>query len=128
MDHEVALVPSKPSAHTHDHAAPAEGSVLDPVCGMTVDPHTAKHRAEYRGHPYYFCSAGCKTKFTADPQKYLSKQEKAAEPVVEGAIYTCPMHPQIRQVGPGACPICGMALEPETRQRRQRSQRRARRT
>ena len=113
MDHEVALVPSRPSAHTHDHAAPAEGSVLDPVCGMTVDPHTAKHRAEYRGHPYYFCSAGCKTKFTADPQKYLSKQEKAAEPVVEGAIYTCPMHPQIRQVGPGACPICGMALEPE---------------
>ena len=113
MDHEVALVPFKPSAHTHDHAAPAEGSVLDPVCGMTVEPHTAKHRAEYRGHPYYFCAASCKTKFTADPQKYLSKQEKAAEPVVEGAIYTCPMHPQIRQVGPGACPICGMALEPE---------------
>ena len=113
MDHEVALTPSGPSGHTHDHAAPAEGGVLDPVCGMTVDPHTAKHRAEYRGHPYYFCSAGCKTKFTADPQKYLSKQEKAAEPIAEGTIYTCPMHPQIRQVGPGACPICGMALEPE---------------
>jgi Cu+-exporting ATPase len=92
---------------------PAAAGAIDPVCGMTVDPHTAKHRAEYRGHPYYFCSAGCKTKFTADPQKYLSKQEKAAEPVIEGAIYTCPMHPQIRQVGPGACPICGMALEPE---------------
>src|SRR5664280_2311590 len=80
---------------------------------MTVDPHTAKHRAEYHGHPYYFCSAGCKTKFTADPQKYLSKEEKTVEPVAEGTIYTCPMHPQIRQVGPGACPICGMALEPE---------------
>jgi Cu+-exporting ATPase len=113
MDHEVALAPSAPSTHTHDHAAPAGDGVIDPVCGMTVDPHTAKHRAEYRGHPYYFCSAGCKTKFTADPQKYLSKEEKATEPVPEGTIYTCPMHPQIRQIGPGACPICGMALEPE---------------
>jgi Cu+-exporting ATPase len=97
--------------HEHDTAAPAEGGVLDPVCGMSVDPHTAKHRAQYHGHPYYFCSAGCKTKFTADPQKYLGKREP--EPVAEGAIYTCPMHPQIRQNGPGACPICGMALEPE---------------
>ena len=79
---------------------------------MTVDPHTAKHRAEHRGHPYYFCSAGCKTKFAADPQKYLDGA-KAPEPVVQGAICTCPMHPQIRQAGPGACPICGMALEPE---------------
>jgi Cu+-exporting ATPase len=113
MDHKVALTPSGPSGHTHDHAAPAEGGVFDPVCGMTVDPHTAKHRADYHGHTYYFCAAGCKTKFTADPQKYLSKEEKSAEPVPEGTIYTCPMHPQIRQVGPGACPICGMALEPE---------------
>src|SRR4051812_30886632 len=80
---------------------------------MTVDPHTAKHRADYRGHPYYFCSAGCKTKFTAAPQKYLSKEKKEIEPAAEGTIYTCPMHPEIRQTGPGACPICGMALEPE---------------
>src|SRR5450759_2467279 len=101
------------NAEHHHHDAPAEGGALDPVCGMTVDPYTAKHRAEHRVHSYYFCSAGCRTKFIADPQKYLSKEEKAAEPVVEGAIYTCPMHPQIRQVGPGACPICGMALEPE---------------
>jgi P-type Cu+ transporter len=78
---------------------------------MTVDPHTAKHRADHRGHAYYFCSAGCRTKFVNDPQKYLG--ERQPEPVVEGAIYTCPMHPQIRQVGPGSCPICGMALEPE---------------
>ena len=99
------------SHHTHDSSAPTDGKVLDPVCGMTVDPHTAKHRADYHGHPYYFCSAGCKTKFTADPPKYLG--ERTPEPVVEGAIYTCPMHPQIRQEGPGACPICGMALEPE---------------
>ncbi|HVZ51473.1 MAG TPA: heavy metal translocating P-type ATPase, partial [Pseudolabrys sp.] len=80
-------------------------------CGMTVDPHTAKFRAEHHGHTYYFCAAGCRTKFIANPQKYLGEREP--EPVVEGAIYTCPMHPEIRQIGPGSCPICGMALEPE---------------
>ena len=87
--------------------------MLDPVCGMTVDPHTAKHRHQHKGHAYYFCSAGCRTKFAADPEKYLDKDERAAEPVPAGAIYTCPMHPEIRQHGPGSCPICGMALEPE---------------
>ena len=84
---------------------------IDPVCGMTVDPKTAKHKAEHKGHTYYFCSAGCRTKFVATPEKYLDKVE---EPAVAGAIYTCPMHPEIRQVGPGSCPICGMALEPVT--------------
>ena len=98
------------TAH-HDHALP--GNVVDPVCGMTVDPHTAQHRHQHRGHAYYFCSSGCRTKFAADPNKYLDKSEQSAEPVPEGTIYTCPMHPEIRQVGPGACPICGMALEPE---------------
>ena len=78
---------------------------------MTVDPKTAKHKAEHKGETYYFCSAGCKTKFAADPEKYLKDREP--EPVIEGAIYTCPMHPEIRQEGPGTCPICGMALEPE---------------
>ena len=96
------------SEHHHDNAA--EG-VIDPVCGMTVDPHTAKHRADYRSHTYYFCSTGCREKFVADPQKYLGARQ--AETVPEGTIYTCPMHPQIRQIGPGSCPICGMALEPE---------------
>jgi Cu+-exporting ATPase len=89
------------------------GAVTDPVCGMTVDPHTTAHRHGHHGHTYYFCSAGCRTKFAADPEKYLSSAERAAEPVAAGTIYTCPMHPQIRQAGPGACPICGMALEPE---------------
>ena len=98
------------SEHHHHHDNAAE-RVNDPVCGMTVDPHTAKHRADYRGHTYYFCSAGCRAKFVADPQKYLGARQ--AETVPEGTIYTCPMHPQIRQVGPGSCPICGMALEPE---------------
>ncbi|MCP8937459.1 heavy metal translocating P-type ATPase [Alsobacter sp. SYSU M60028] len=79
---------------------------------MDVDPHTAKHRASHEGHPYYFCSAGCKTKFEADPARYLSPQSAPAEPVPEGTVYTCPMHPEIRQIGPGSCPICGMALEP----------------
>jgi len=98
------------SEHHHHHDNAAEG-VIDPVCGMTVDPHTAKHRADYQGHTYCFCSAGCRTKFAADPQKYLGARQ--AETVPEGTIYTCPMHSQIRQVGPGSCPICGMALEPE---------------
>jgi Cu+-exporting ATPase len=85
--------------------------VKDPVCGMDVDPHTARHRADHAGHAYYFCSAGCRGRFSADPEKYLG--QAAPEPVPEGTIYTCPMHPEIRQVGPGSCPICGMALEPE---------------
>jgi Cu+-exporting ATPase len=103
--------------HAH-HSLSASGTtdaghtVKDPVCGMSVDPHTAQNRAEYAGHTYYFCRAGCREKFVADPEKYLSPETAAAEPVPEGAIYTCPMHPEIRQVGPGSCPICGMALEP----------------
>ncbi|WP_281271364.1 heavy metal translocating P-type ATPase [Humitalea rosea] len=87
----------------------------DPVCGMTVDPAKTAHHAEHAGHAYHFCSAGCRTKFIAEPGKYL--QERAplrADAVAPGTIYTCPMHPQIRQPGPGSCPICGMALEPET--------------
>ncbi len=108
-------------AHTHDggcrgHASKSamdDGSrVKDPVCGMTVDPHKTQHRAEHAGRTYYFCAAGCRAKFVANPDRYLSPEGARAEPVKLGAIYTCPMHPQIRQVGPGSCPICGMALEP----------------
>jgi Cu+-exporting ATPase len=99
--------------HDARHPAPDDAAARDPVCGMTVDPHKAKHRHDHLGHTYYFCCAGCRTKFIADPDKYLSPQPREAEPVPEGTIYTCPMHPEIRQVGPGSCPICGMALEPE---------------
>ncbi len=99
------------TAEHHHHDAPAEGGAIDPVCGMTVDPNAGKPHADYQGQTYHFCCNGCRTKFIADPQKYLGA--RAHEPVVEGATYTCPMHPEIRQVGPGACPICGMALEPE---------------
>ena len=84
----------------------------DPVCGMMVDPHGTAHRSEHDGHSYYFCSAGCRSKFVADPDKYLAPAAlQTHQPVPEGTIYTCPMHPQIRQIGPGACPVCGMALE-----------------
>ncbi len=102
------------SAHCSCSASEAgENALTDPVCGMTVDPHNAKYRSNYEGRPYYFCSAGCKVKFEREPRRYLEPKASAAEPVPEGAIYTCPMHPEIRQVGPGSCPICGMALEPE---------------
>ncbi len=101
--------------HTNGHSAQVGNSTLvnDPVCGMDVDPHTAKHKAEHEGHPYYFCSDGCRTKFVANPTTYLDKSTADARALPAGTIYTCPMHPQSRQIGPGACPICGMALEPE---------------
>jgi P-type Cu+ transporter len=106
--------------HQHgglDHGTHADAKPLarDPVCGMSVDPATSKHRLDDRGETFHFCSAGCRTKFAADPTKYLDKDKPKAghANVPAGTIYTCPMHPQIRQVGPGTCPICGMALEPE---------------
>jgi Cu+-exporting ATPase len=86
-------------------------ATLDPVCGMTVQPATAAHRAEHAGVPYFFCSASCQAKFVASPGHYLDTSRKQPHPT-EGATYTCPMHPQIRHDGPGFCPICGMALEP----------------
>ncbi len=85
----------------------------DPVCGMIVDPATAKFQADHGGATHYFCSAGCRSKFLANPSAYIERTA-APEPAIAGAIYTCPMHPQIRQAGPGGCPICGMALEPVT--------------
>src|SRR3546814_9565711 len=81
---------------------------------MTVDPATTPHHAVHDGHDYHFCSVGCQTKFMADPDRYLGT--KSADPiaVAPGTLWTCPMHPEVRQDHPGACPICGMALEPET--------------
>jgi Cu+-exporting ATPase len=102
--------------HAHQRAAAHGhvGHVTDPVCGMSVDPAAAKNKAEHGERMYYFCSAGCRDKFIAEPERFLPG--KASAPMAKaptGAIYTCPMHPEIRQVGPGSCPICGMALEPE---------------
>eukprot|EP01035_Chromulina_nebulosa_P035335 gene35335-47486_t len=86
----------------------------DPVCGMTVDPTTTPHHATVDGADFHFCSAGCRAKFVANPHRYLAPV--AAPPVTAepGTIWTCPMHPEIRQDHPGPCPICGMALEPAT--------------
>jgi len=99
----------------HEHGALDDARAIDPVCGMKVDPAKTPHHAEHAGRTYHFCSAGCRTKFQADPQRYLTPRKAAPEPsAAPGTIYTCPMHPEIRQVGPGFCPLCGMALEPAT--------------
>ena len=88
--------------------------VKDPVCGMNVNPHSAKGgSSSFEGVSYYFCNPGCRTKFEANPEKYVNKGEVKYTAVDAGKIYVCPMHPEIRQKGPGTCPICGMALEPD---------------
>src|SRR5687768_7236937 len=96
--------------HQHDEAGAM--TATDPVCGMKVDPHTIGHRASDHGQTYYFCSAKCREKFVANPKQYLVETRKT-EQAPAGTIYTCPMHPEIRQAGSGSCPICGMTLEPE---------------
>ena len=102
----------------HEHSIPSEHAtgrkIRDPVCGMVVDPNTAKHQAEYAGATQFFCSARCQTKFLANPSQYLKPEVKAlpSEASAPGTVYTCPMHPQIRRNEPGNCPICGMTLEP----------------
>jgi len=97
----------------HNHQADANGT--DPVCGMTVEQTADSPSAVHEGETFYFCSSRCQTKFTADPDRFahgVSGMEKVASETTEGAIWTCPMHPEIEQPGPGSCPICGMALEP----------------
>lgn len=114
-------MPVHEDCHSHQHAhaggaGDARHMTKDPVCGMNVDPATAQHSAEHGGHTYYFCGQGCQSKFTGDPRRFLPGEQAAQRPVPahagDGTIYTCPMHPEVRQTGPGACPICGMALEP----------------
>ena len=94
----------------HTPATEPQSLPIDPVCGMEVDPSTDL-RTDYKGTTYFFCHPSCLERFTEDPESFLHPGEPA--PVIAGAIYTCPMHPEVRQVGPGSCPICGMALEPE---------------
>ncbi|OZA22350.1 MAG: copper-transporting ATPase, partial [Hydrogenophilales bacterium 17-61-9] len=89
--------------------------VHDPVCGMTVVPDASTAHAEHAGMKYYFCSQGCCDKFVAEPSRYTVGQKAETQPAVvkdNKTIYTCPMHPEVKQPGPGACPKCGMALEP----------------
>jgi Cu+-exporting ATPase len=117
----------------HKHHSPMGSASVesalakDPVCGMSVDPATAKHKAEHGGKTFIFCSGRCREKFVTDPARFVAAPADAPASRTHGhahgalspipgppsAIYTCPMHPQIRQDHPGACPICGMALEPE---------------
>lgn len=125
MTEHPAAAPSMPATKPDDaveggccccstsKVAETGGGVLDPVCGMTVVPAKTAHHATHEGTEYHFCSAGCRTKFVAAPAQYLKETPRAAPQAVEGAIWTCPMHPQIRRPGPGNCPICGMALELE---------------
>jgi Cu+-exporting ATPase len=125
--------------HDHRHhgshdpvaAPPPAATAIDPVCGMTVDLSKGKPTCDYRGTTYHFCSAGCREKFAADPERYLKAvpgaarghgghdahgPDKPAAPLRQappkGTLYTCPMHPEIVRDAPGSCPICGMALEP----------------
>jgi Cu+-exporting ATPase len=97
-----------------DHPTSAPTEVLDPVCGMTIDPADAVGQVDYRGHTYYFCNESCVERFRADPGAFLdpARREPAAASADPGREYTCPMDPEVRQFGPGACPKCGMALEP----------------
>jgi len=105
----------------------AQSSARDPICGMSVDTASAKHRSEHAGKTFYFCSAGCKAKFDAQPERHSqavpttmaahshathAHEHRAPQAAVPGAIYTCPMHPEVQQDHPGDCPKCGMALEP----------------
>ncbi len=106
MDHDC-------HAHAHHHDLPGDRTATDPVCGMSVDVETAKHVSEHEGETFYFCSAKCREKFDTRPEIFLDPALKAAPPEREDVIYTCPMHPEIEQIGPGSCPICGMALEPK---------------
>jgi Cu+-exporting ATPase len=97
----------------HCHHTPDEERATDPVCGMKVKIAGAKNTTVHEGQTYFFCNPKCLQKFTAEPDRYLKPADAApAPPVAAGTIFTCPMHPEIRQVGPGSCPICGMALEP----------------
>src|SRR5690606_14896146 len=94
----------------HVQAAAPEG-LRDPVCGMAVSPDSP-YFADHAGHTYHFCSAKCQGKFAAEPQRYLTPQPALQAATTENVEYTCPMHPEVRQIGPGTCPKCGMTLEP----------------
>ena len=104
------------SLMTNHQPAVAPRKVVDPVCGMTIDPDRAAGHVDYLGDTYYFCGRGCVEKFRADPARFVNRRPEPAvtTPAARVQEYTCPMHPQVRQLGPGSCPICGMALEPVT--------------
>jgi Cu+-exporting ATPase len=106
-------------AHAHPRDAPPQpapaeaATAVDPVCGMTVAIATARHTHEHAGVRHYFCNPRCRERFIADPARYIHPQAADTKPEPAGTLYTCPMHPEVVQQGPGICPICGMALEPK---------------
>ena len=89
-----------------------EKTQVDPVCSMKVQASKVAGRSEFQGKTYYFCGLGCKKKFDGAPEQFLTKSERPARTDSDKVEYTCPMHPEVRQMGPGTCPKCGMALEP----------------
>ena len=107
------MLPALATTTPHPPRAPDSASFFDPVCGMKVSPERAAGSLVHQGKTYFFCHPKCEEKFRSDPEKYLATS--IGSPPAQAAdtsIYTCPMHPEVRQIGPGACPICGMALEP----------------
>jgi Cu+-exporting ATPase len=92
----------------------AAAQVTDPVCGMTIAPEDAAATVDHRGRTYHFCAESCARRFRENPEAFLRPVPSAEPPTPAGTEYTCPMHPEVRQIGPGSCPICGMALEPRT--------------
>ena len=114
---------AKAGSCCHGDGQPTANELRDPVCGMSVT-RESPHKATHEGQDHYFCSGGCRAKFVADPHRYLHREHAGAHsqaahahaaPAIEappGTIYTCPMHPEVRQDHPGNCPKCGMALEP----------------
>ena len=116
---EVETVSGDHAEHCQHHSHDA-AKVTDPVCGMTVDPRGSKHRFDHHGRTFHFCSARCRERFAAEPAKFLGDTPEPEAPDPDApdpdapawAIWTCPMHPEIRQDHAGNCPICGMALEP----------------
>lgn len=106
MPHAIHREPS----HEVDRSVPSHGraTATDPVCGMEVEPHQAKYRHAFDDQTYYFCSGRCLKAFASTPAKYLKVEQPTVHAdTLAGAIYTCPMHPEIRQEGAGTCPICG---------------------
>src|SRR5450631_4034234 len=113
-DAQAAVAARHSCSGNHTPPTPARDQQIDPVCGMAVTASIAKFRDHFDGNDYFFCGPKCLDKFRAEPARYAATgEQKGGETSTSSdVIYTCPMHPQVRQVGPGSCPICGMALEP----------------
>ena len=109
----MSIAPS-PDGVTHRGSSPAAGNTRDPVCDMSVDPATTPHRAEHEGRSYFFCGARCRQRFVAEPERFAGGEKLTQSAAASGTRWICPMHPEIVRDGPGACLICGMALEPLT--------------